>query len=71
MTTTPFITAMDSLADNKSMSYGWKICTMNEGVIAMNAGPALGDLSSFQSKSYGVLSAIYYVKHAAKYTNTL
>eukprot|EP00957_Ditylum_brightwellii_P051882 3935203-Ditylum_brightwellii.AAC.1 len=67
----PFIIAMDGAADDESMSYGWKVCTMNEEVIATNAGPALGDPLSFQSESYGVLSAICFVNHAAKYTNTL
>eukprot|EP00957_Ditylum_brightwellii_P175036 13326611-Ditylum_brightwellii.AAC.1 len=67
----PFIITTDGLADNESMSYEWKICTMNEEVIATNAGPAPGNLLSFLSKSYGVLSAICCVKHAAKYTNTL
>eukprot|EP00957_Ditylum_brightwellii_P208214 15356323-Ditylum_brightwellii.AAC.1 len=58
MMTTAFIIAMEGSADDEAMSYGWNISTTNEEVIAMNAGPALGDALSFQSKSYGVLSTI-------------
>eukprot|EP00957_Ditylum_brightwellii_P192112 14624110-Ditylum_brightwellii.AAC.1 len=47
MTTTSFKTTTDGSANDESMSYGWKISTVSEEVIATHAGLTLGDLLSF------------------------
>eukprot|EP00957_Ditylum_brightwellii_P081629 6209629-Ditylum_brightwellii.AAC.1 len=49
------------------MSFGWKICTLNGEIIVEHAGPAFGQASSFQAKSYGVLSALSFFCRAMEY----
>eukprot|EP00957_Ditylum_brightwellii_P113085 8624446-Ditylum_brightwellii.AAC.1 len=49
------------------MSFGWKISTLNGENIAEHAGPAFGQVSSFQAEGYGVLSALSFFCWAMEY----
>eukprot|EP00957_Ditylum_brightwellii_P011279 853458-Ditylum_brightwellii.AAC.1 len=65
-----FMVVTDGSAGEINMSFGWKICTLNGGIIAEHFGPAFGQASSFRTEGYGVLSALSFFCCAMEYTTS-
>eukprot|EP00957_Ditylum_brightwellii_P205964 15346168-Ditylum_brightwellii.AAC.1 len=65
-----FLVTMDGSSGDTDMSFGWKISAYKGISIAIHAGLAFGQLSSFQAEAYEELSVMCFLLRAAEYTKT-
>eukprot|EP00957_Ditylum_brightwellii_P079503 6045217-Ditylum_brightwellii.AAC.1 len=63
-----FVVVTDGSVGEFDTSFGWKISTLNGENIAEHAGPAFRQVSSFQAKGCGLLSALRIFRWAMEYT---